>query len=574
MVRRLWILLLLLTLAAWAQGVEWTAALSTTRCNVGEQVVLELRLSGASNDPLEPRVPDIAGVSMEFAGASKNVSMINGVTSSSSTYTYILTPTQQGSVVVPAISMSVDGQSYSTEPLKLQVGTSSGQAQPVPPPSTVPGLGPNGAGWGGPQNQIPAVVPVPPDAQPVLVECEVSNTHPYVGELVVYTFRFLHRVQLAGPVNFEPPPPTGMLREDLGQSTSQVNRGGVEYAQSEVRTAYFPTSPGRLSIAPTRLSCQLAPDFMDANFSLRGDGVRELSTQPVDLEVLPLPTQGRPPSFNGAVGRHFELTASLNKTLIKAGDPVKLAVTIIGDEHPDLLLDPTLPNWPGVRSYASDASALPYEKPNFRASKTFKIPLVPQQGGQFQLSDLSWSYFDPSARRYVTLTANPMVLKVEGGPAVAGGKTSAPGAPPDPLRGPQPGPGSPQGWALEPGVAVLSVLPWGISLLLLVFGHAHRQYELSLQTQQARLKRVEKQVARAKSLEELAQLAYQGLEIRKGMALIGLPLVRLREILSAEMVDELEKAEAARYSPEGDHDAKKVDDFRNLLLRELRGGER
>ena len=130
----------------------------------------------------------------------------------------------------------------------------------------------------------------------MLVECEVSNTHPYVGELVVYTFRFLHRVQLAGSVNFEPPPPTGMLREDLGQSTNQVTRNGMEYAQSEVRTAYFPTSPGSLTIAPTRLSCQLAPDFLDPSFSFRGDGVRELSTQPVTLEVLPLPTQGRPPS--------------------------------------------------------------------------------------------------------------------------------------------------------------------------------------------------------------------------------------------------------------------------------------
>ena len=571
MVRRLFWLLMLLTLAAWAQGVEWTAALSTPRCNVGEQVVLELRLSGLTSDPLDRRLPDIAGVSMEFAGASKNVSMINGVTSSSSTYTYILTPTRQGSVVIPAISLSVEGQTYTTEPLKLQVGVSSGQPQTVPPPGASPGLGPNGAGWGGPLNQIPSA-PVQPDAQPVLVECEVSNTHPYVGELVVYTFRFLHRVQLIGGVNFEPPPPTGMLREDLGQSTSQVSRNGVEYAQSEVRTAYFPTSPGTLSIAPTRLSCQLAPDFLDPSFSLRGDGVRELATQQVNLEVLPLPTQGRPPSFNGAVGRHFELNASLNKTLIKAGDPVKLAVTITGDEHPDLLLDPTLPNWPGVRSYSSDASALPYEKPNFRASKTFKIPLVPQQGGEFQLSDLSWSYFDPANRRYVTLTANPMVLKVEGGLPVVG-KTPAPGAPVDPLRGPLLGLDSPQGWALEPGMALLSVLPWGISLILLVFGHAHQQYEMSLQTGQARLRRIEKKVGRAKSLEELAQLAYQGLEIRKGMALIGLPLVRLREILSNEMVDELERAEAARYSPEGDNDAKKVDDFRKLLLRELRGGE-
>lgn len=565
MVSRLLVLLCLLTWAAWAQGVEWLAALSTERCNVGEAVVLELRLVGSTSDSLDPRIPDIPGVSMEFAGASKNISDINGKITSASTFTYVLTPTQQGQITIPGIPMTVDGRTYTTEALKLQVGVSSGQTQPSSPGGSVP---PGLPGWGGPQNQIP--VPSPESsAQPVLVECEVSNTHPYVGELVVYTFRFLHRVQLTGSVNFEPPPPTGLLREDLGQSTSQVTRNGVAYSQSQVRTAYFPTAAGPLTIPPTRLTCQLAPDFLDRNFMLNGDGVRELATQPVQLEVLPLPSQGRPPSFNGAVGRHLTLHASLNRTVVKAGEPVKLDVTITGDEHADLLLDPTLPNWPGVRSYSSDTSSTPYEKPNFRASKTFRIPLVPQQGGEFQLSDLSWSYFDPSNRRYVTLTANPMVLKVEGG-APKAGQSPAPGAPLDPLRGPLLGTDSPQNWAVQPGVAVLAVLPWGLSLLLLVLGHAQRQYEMSLQTHHARLKRVENKVARAKTLEELAQLAYQGLEIRKGMALNGLPLVRLREILSAEMVDQLEMAEAARYSPEGDSDSKTVDRFRQLLLRELR----
>ncbi|MFN8610315.1 MAG: BatD family protein [Vulcanimicrobiota bacterium] len=567
MVKRLLCALLLLTLSAWAQGVEWVAALSTNRCNVGEQVVLELRLSGATSDPLEPRVPDIAGVSMEFAGASKNLSMVNGLTSSSSTYTYVLTPTRQGSVTIPPISISLDGQTYTSEPLKLQVGVSSGQTSPGPPPAGFP---PGQSPWGGPQDQIPSQ-PSPPDAQPVLVECEVSNTHPYVGELVVYTFRFLHRVQLVGGVNFEPPPPTGLLREDLGQSQTQVTRNGVPYAQSEVRTAYFPTSPGSLTIAPTRLSCQVAPDFLDRNFTMVGDGVRELATQPVVLEVLPLPSEGRPPSFNGAVGRHFKFQASLSRTEIKAGEPVKLQVDISGDEHPDLMLEPSLPSWPGVRSYSSEAAALPYEKPDFRVSKTFKIPLVPQQGGQFQLSDLSWSYFDPSNRRYVTLTADPMVLKVEAGPQ--SNPASTPSAPVDPLRKPQAGNDAPQGWALQPGIAVLAAFPWGVSLLLLVLGHAHNQYELSLQTDRARLRRVERQVARARTLEELAQLAYQGLEIRKAMPLKGLPLLRLREVLSSEMVDQLEAAEAARYAPEGEKDSLKVDAFRQLLLRELKGGQ-
>ncbi|MBT9586599.1 BatD family protein [bacterium] len=583
MVRSFKVLLLLLVccLYAAAQGdVQWTASLSTSRCNVGDQVVLELKLAGSNVSPLEPRMPDIPGVGMEFAGASKNLTMINGVTASSSSFTYILTPQQQGTFTIPAIPMSVEGVSYNTQPIQLQVGTSSGvPSQPSNPPSFPQPGNPSGfptipplfeppiqgqSPWGGPVS----------NAQPVLVECEVSTRTPYVNQLVVYTFRFLHRVGLAGNPNYEPAPATGFLREELGQSTSTVEREGVTYSVSEVKTAFFPTSPGKVTIGATRLTCRLTPDLFDTNLAF-SDPVRELSTQPIDLEVQALPTQNRPPSFTGAVGSGFELQASLNKSQVKAGEPVKLTMTITGNSHPDLILDPALPNWPHVRAYAWENQTPAFEKPNYRASKIFKIPLVPQQPGKLSLSNLCWSYFDPAQQRYVTLTANPLAVDVDGTPVATDqqGKTPAPGQPAVAvLSGPQLGGDPANRWASHPAAAAVALLPWLLSLILLSLDHAHQQLQLHLQTTQARLARLEKKISRARSLEDLSHLAYQSLSLRLDTALNGLPFVRLRELLSAEMVDQLEQAEAARYAPQSDDDEKRVEAFRRLLIQELRRG--
>ena len=579
---RVWLLLLLLLSAvAIAQdGVQWTASLSTPRCSVGDQVILELRLTGAASDPLEPSLPDLEGVSVEFAGASKSLSMVNGITSSASTFTYVLTPQRPGTVNIPAIPISVGGDRYTTAPVQLSVGNSS--AQPPQPPGPSPGFPQPGQPSGFPtvpplfeppiQGSSPWGGPVS-NAQPVLVECSVSTTTPYVNQLVVYTFRFLHRVGLAGNPNYEPAPATGFLREELGQATSTVERDGVTYSVSEVKTAFFPTSPGKLTIGATRLTCRLTPDLFDTNLSFT-DPVRELTTQPIDLQVQPLPTQNRPPSFSGAVGNDFELHASLNHSRVKAGEPVKLTMTVTGNDHPDLILDPSLPNWPGVRAYSSETSSPEFEKPNYRASKTYKIPLVPQQPGALSLSNLSWSYFDPSQRRYVTLTADSMSLQVEGPPVPSGdGKTPSPGQPAGPvLSGPRFSHDSSPLWASNPAALLVALLPWALSLLALGVDHTHRHIQQHLQTTTARLARLERQIGRARTLEELSHLAYQSLSLKLDTPLNGLPFLRLRECLSSDMVDQLEQAEAARYAPSVDDDGQRVEAFRRLLLQELRRG--
>jgi len=130
-----WLLICLMVAASWAQGrLRLEASLSTPRCGMEEQVVLELRLSGASQDPQEPDLPNIDGLEFRSIGVSKSLSMINGVSSSASTYTYLILPRRVGRYRIPPITLEIDGQTLKSPALDLEVVTSRIHPSPAQPP--------------------------------------------------------------------------------------------------------------------------------------------------------------------------------------------------------------------------------------------------------------------------------------------------------------------------------------------------------------------------------------------------------------------------------------------------------
>lgn len=560
--------LFLLTGWAWSQ-TEFSASLSTPRCGVGDQVILELRLSGPLTDPGDPQIPDLPGLDISPAGVSKNLSSINGITTSSSSYSYVLTPRSPGNYKIPAIGITVAGTTYTSNPVDLVVDATS---RTTPPSYNSPPLFPPPLPWGGPQNS-PSSFSLPPidTSQEVLVECEVSTRQPYVNQLVVYTFRFLHRVQLRGNPNYEPPAATGFLREDMGQRTLTVERNGVTYSASEVKTAFFATSAGPTTIGPTRLTCAVIQDPFSPN-SMFQDPVRELTSEPIELNVRPVPSEGKPPSFQGAVGTDFQLQASLPRTKIATGQASKLQITLSGDGHPDLMMEPSVPGWAGLRVYAAETAAPVVLKDPFHSSKVLRYPLVAQKAGRYKLQPITFSFFDPRRGKYRTLNATPLELEVEGPTVPDQGQTPGPEQEVDPLGPPSLKGDSQDRWAASWWILAWTALPWGLSALGILFFGMRQRYRLSQQTREARLRRCIRQVKQARSLEQISALAYQGLEVRHEASLKGLPLNQLRETLPYDLIDHLRRVEALRYAPESTTESNLLESLRQIVLRELKAG--
>ncbi|HZQ48429.1 MAG TPA: BatD family protein, partial [Verrucomicrobiae bacterium] len=124
------ILAALLTTLLWfalpgrTMAASFNASLDRDTINLGESATLTLTFEGGSPDP-QPTLPSIANLSIGGPSFSEQTSLVfdGGNTKSSHqiTYVYSLTPTQLGEYVIPEITVKIEGQPFSTQPVRLTV---------------------------------------------------------------------------------------------------------------------------------------------------------------------------------------------------------------------------------------------------------------------------------------------------------------------------------------------------------------------------------------------------------------------------------------------------------------------
>ena len=214
-------MLICLTLLCSAEifaGAE--ARLDRTRIAEGETVVLILNSTDDGGG-----MPDVSPLAKDFdllsSSQSMQMSMINGRSTSSRGWQFVLGPKRTGKISVPAIRIG----SATTKPLALEVLPAAQAAE----------LGP---------------------APPVLLEAEVEPKRPFVQQKVIYTVRLLSRVPLRQPRISEPQIADAIV-EPLGRQTEYSTlRDGQQYRVIERRYAVFPQRSGSLQIDGPVLTAQ------------------------------------------------------------------------------------------------------------------------------------------------------------------------------------------------------------------------------------------------------------------------------------------------------------------------------
>jgi len=146
-------------------------------------------------------------------------------------------------------------------------------------------------------------------------------------------------------------------------------------------------------------------------------------TNPVSINVLPLPAQGKPSNFSGAVGQ-FRITASIDKNSVRANEPVTLTVLISGAGNIKTIPEPALPPWPDFKKYETVSSLnINKDEAVVKGSKEFKTVIVPLTAGQRTIKPIVFPYFDPNAKAYRTASSEAMTLDVK--PAAPGSAQAA-----------------------------------------------------------------------------------------------------------------------------------------------------
>ncbi len=394
---------------AGAEDISFVADVSTTQPSVGEQVTLELTVSGSADNLPAPNTPDVPGCQIFGSGTSRQYSFVNGEVSSSVTHTYLLVPQQQGKIVIPPQSLSYKGKVYKTAPIELNVGagkTTARRQESSNNAGTSRSIRSNRSG-----------------NRDFFIETFVDKDTAYVNEQVTLTFRFYQGKRLFGDPDYKPPSATGFWKEDLPpQKNFYKTVNGRNYYVAEIKTALFPTSPGIKTIGKAKL--EIAAGDLQSLFDRDPFGMFQrrrsqpkpihLESRPIDIVVLPLPEEGKPADFSGSVGQ-FKMSTSIDKTEVEVNQPVTVKVKLSGKGNIKTLAEPVMPQLDGFRVFNSGKSEN-VSKAGYvvGGSKTFEITFVPKEPGTYTIPIEGTTYFDPKTREYKRLSGKTFEIKVLG----------------------------------------------------------------------------------------------------------------------------------------------------------------
>ena len=280
------------------------------------------------------------GLEFVAAGQSSQYQSINGVATSTTSVTYEVIPQRAGTFTIPPLSRGSQPVVLHVQPgngrSRASAGSSSG-ASTLPPPAT--------GGLSAGETRLTQ------DGS-AFVRLLLPKRELYVGQTVPVDIQVGLRPGLEASLNGLP-----TLNGDaftLNKLTSQPEQtqeavAGKPYTVLTWHSALAAVKPGdfsltvetpltvRMRTAPQRRSrlpegavsmIRCSATFSMIHSSRISSAVRPrkqitVASEPDALKILPLPTEGRPAGFSGAVGQ-FEVGSELSAAKGAAGDPLTL----------------------------------------------------------------------------------------------------------------------------------------------------------------------------------------------------------------------------------------------------------
>lgn len=246
----------------------------------------------------------------------------------------------------------------------------------------------------------------------------------YVGQQVTYQVAVLlsedARSRLRRDPEFRPPELRGLLAYELGTPRRVPAReyAGKRYETHVFQRALFGIAPGVLTVPSPQLTYFLSQS--SSYFSREERNV--VHAESAQLVVMPLPEEGRPTDFSGAVGV-LEARASVDATAARVGDPLLLTMRLEGAGNVKLLPRPVVElSWasvvPGSERVRIDSSGA-----LVRGVKEFDFILTPTRPGAVVLPVIRYSYFDPYRATYEWAESTPTDVQVADGVLATGSET-------------------------------------------------------------------------------------------------------------------------------------------------------
>ena len=391
-----------------AQDINLAATVDRNVLTPNDRLQLTLTING-TQDTSPPLFPSIEGFTLLYGPKiTAQTSIVNGVVSVSKGFTYVLQPAAKGKFIIGPSTVEYKGKGYTSSPINVEVVDTPQSSQSTS--STLEKL--------------------------VFVELSTDKNEAYIYEQVVLSFKFYFQKGLPiSDIDYAAPATKNFMEEKLGdQRQYEEIRDGIAYSVLELRSALFPMVSGELTVSPAKLKCNLVVQqrrqqdssfdnffndaFLDDFF---GRGQKRYPIERVagaiTLKVKPLPEQGKPKDFNGAVGS-FNMDASIKTQHVRVDDPITLSMSVYGDGNIQTISEPllVLNNEKDFKLYPAESSTqITNREEVIRGRKVFSKVIEPQKTDLEFTPAIKFSFFDPHAGQYKIITKDPMPIIVESG---------------------------------------------------------------------------------------------------------------------------------------------------------------
>jgi hypothetical protein len=418
----------LLAPAGYALAQEALAyeTIQPSHIRLGESATL--RVTSLSGELKNVPLPAVSGLAFEEIGRSQGLEFVNGTSLPSSSILIRVTPQMAGIFSIPGLTPK-------SEPVVLDVVSADD-----PNPSALGSRKPT------PTRPLVATTPLPKGVElkaggAAFVHLVIPRHEVYVGESVPVDIEVGVRPGIVTSLNGLPTLNGGEFTlNNLSRQPERRDKviDGSPFLVMTWHSVLAAVKPGDFSLSvdtplTVKINARSAEDMAFAAWlggpflqsMYNGIAPKEITiTSPAsELKVLPLPTEGRPKDFSGAVG-DFQVSTDISPAHAAAGDPVTLRLHVSGTGNFDRVEPSMFDHLDHWKTYPAKSSFTQSDAVGYKGEKVFEQPLIAAQPGEQSIPGLDLSYFNPSTRRYERARTSP--IKVTIAASLADSSLSAP----------------------------------------------------------------------------------------------------------------------------------------------------
>lgn len=351
---------------------------------VGEPVEINFIISGKENiDISRLQYPTIKKAKLLGSRKQNNYFYRNGESIYQKIETLVVSPEEEGRLVIPPVSVEVNGERYTSNQVIIRVNKTR-------------------------KNHTIN------SERTVFLEVELSENSVYENEPIIATVKLYSasydllrnrkEVLSSGLKDFQ----IKKISTDTERNINQELVGDRAYVSEEVgKYQLIPQKSGNLVIPPFEVALEIT-DFFDTKMV-------SIDSEPQRIKVKPLPS-GIPKNFSGVVG-NFKINTYVDDKKLKANEAFQIEIELIGEgnlsslQMPKLQLDKNLEIYEPIRRNKFQTT----EKGE-KGKVVSVYSIVPQYGGKYTIPAIEFTFFNPKTKKYETINSQPIDIDIEGDP--------------------------------------------------------------------------------------------------------------------------------------------------------------